>query len=365
MGKSGQTDDRGGSKPRFDLSTFFPSSPFVRSFAEAMLAGLVILALIVGWMTLRFDRTAEMIQTFIPTKAAQIESSTASENLSRKDDAKDSQDGHASLAPAEPLPPAPIEGLTEAYGSGVLPVASTEKDLTPFEAYRKPFTPKSGKSLVSIVVVDYGLSETTSHSMLANLPAEISFVLTPYAHDAASWGAKAREAGHEFWLSMPMETQNPTAQDAGPLAIMVNASLEENNSRLFTLMSSTSGYAGLVSQKDHRFVKTDMDVSPVMKQVFGRGLAFAESNPAIPAYGLSLAMEFAYPYVQNTFWIDASLRSADIDRVIRQIERQAQSKGRVVAFVHPYPVAIRKIQDWLDKAEDNNIQIAPLSAMVQ
>lgn len=362
MAKQSKPEDTDGSKVAGKFALRLPESPFARTFVEAVFAGLIILLLIGGWLTLRSDRTAEMIQAKIPTKAAQIEMSGYSPVVASTEDgdAATKENAHT----PEPLPPAPIEGLTENYEQGVLPIARMEDELTPFQAYRRPFKALPGKSLVSIVVVDYGLSEKISQSLLDNLPEDISFVLMPYAKDADVWGKKAREAGHEFWLGLPMQTQN-TNIDTGPLTIHVNASMEENNKRLFKLMSSAVGYAGLVSQQNHVFVKTDTDVSPVMKQIFGRGLAFAESNPAIPAYGLSMAMEYAYPYVQNTYWLDESLRPNDIDRMLRTIERQAQLKGRVVAFVHPYPVAIRKLQDWIKTNSENNIQLAPLSAMAQ
>lgn len=356
---------------RQQVMRFLPASPFKRGFTEGVAALTLVMILLFIWMGLRAERTAENMQSAIPVKTAVLEtvqettsSTPTTENVPNKSlpgvsaDEPKARDQHA-------LPAAPIEGLTEPYGQSVLPISRAKDDLTPFEAYKKPFVPVGDKPLVSIVVVDYGLSASTSQRLLDVLPDATTLVLSPYAGEAAQWGVQARANGHEFWLSLPMQAAAVEPIDTGPLALQINASLKENNDRLFAVLSSAVGYAGLVSQENHAFISQDMDVSPVMKQIFGRGLAFAESNPVIPAYGLSMAMEFAYPYVQNTFWLDESLRPADIDRALRMLEQQARTKGKAVAFIHPYPVSIQKVQAWMQQADSKNIQLAPLSAMVQ
>lgn len=336
----------------------------MRSLVEGMGAGGVLLLLLIGWMALRSDGTAQKMQDFIPAKTASIE------NLK---DEKPSEAVNAGSVQADPhaktpqggLAAVPITGLSQDYEGRQLPISRIEDDLTPFQAYKKPFVLEHGKALVSIVLVDFGLSESLSSSALQNLNDNISFVLNPYANDAAKWGQKARDQGHEFWLSLPMETKNFTVNDTGPTTLMASAPIKENEMRLFTVMSSAVGYAGLVSQKDHAFTAPGIDPAPIMKQIFGRGLAFAESNPEVAAYGLSMAMEFGYPYVQNNFWLDADLRPESIDRALQALEQQALKKGKAIAFMRPYPLAVNKVQAWLETAGDKGLQIAPLSATVQ
>lgn len=328
-------------------------------------AGGILLLLLIGWMALRSEGTAQKMQDFIPVKETAIENlkqagEAATQEAKKPEEAKIET---AKLKGA--LPAVPMAGLTQDYEGKLLPISRMEDDMTPFQAYKKPFALEQGKALVSIVLVDFGLSESLSSSALQNLNDNISFVLSPYSSDPAKWGQQARDHGHEFWLSLPMETKNFTSNDTGPVTLMSQAGQKENEKRLFTVMSQAVGYAGLVSQQDHAFTSANIDPSPIMKQIFGRGLAFAESNPDVPAYGLSMAMEFGYPYVQNNFWLDADLRPESISRALQALEKQAHMKGKAIAFMHPYPVAVNKVQAWLETAADKGIQIAPLSATVQ
>jgi len=347
-----------GKQKRSLADRFGSLSPFGKSLVEGLGAGLVVFLLLVVWMALRADRTAERVQPQIPFKTAAIDLGKTDVASSTEPEPTERQ-----IPKAEPLPPAPIQGLTESKNGLTLPISRFADDMTPFQAYKRPFKPVPGKVPVAIVVMDYGLSSSFSQSALDNLPADISFVLTPYADDVAKWGADARANGHEFWLALPMETRD--GADTGPLTLGVNASLQDNQQRLMSILATVPGYVGLVSQKNHVFNDQDLDISPMLKQIFGRGLAFAESNPGSTPFGQTMAAKDGFPYVQNGVWLDSDLRPASIDQALQQLETTATKNGRAVAFVQPYPVVLKKIQDWVKSADDRGIQIAPLSALVQ
>jgi len=341
---------------------------FSVGFKEGLIGGFVLFIIMIGWMFLRSTDTAYKIQELLPAKSAVIEDPTAPRAPEEQEKEKVSQEGQEGLAGPKDvaaLAAAPIEGLSETVDGKTLPVIRTQDEMTPFLAYRKPFEFVAGRALVSVVVVDFGLSESMSKSALENMPAEVSFVLSTYADEPTQWAASSRAYGHEFWLSLPMQSVEFGTGDNGPNTLLVNASPEENQARLFNVLGSVTGYAGLVSQEGHAFPQDAASAAPILKQIYDRGLAFAESNPDVAAFGLSTAMENGNPYVQNTFWIDQDLRPEAIDQKFKDLEAQATKKGKAVAFVHPYPVVMTKLQAWLKDVEQKGLQVAPLSAMVQ
>jgi len=335
------------------------ASPFAKALREGLLAGAILFFLMIVWMVLRAEDTAKSLQPLIPFKVATIEEP---EIPVTPQDPNAPAVGLQNAKNIHALPPAPIDGLSESKDGRILPVTRIQDDMTPFQAYKKPFTAEKDKNLVSIVVLDFGMSDKISTSLLDNLPPEISLVISPYTSNASKWASAARAYGHEFWLSLPMQTKE---DDTGPNTLLSGAPLEQNKARLMNVLSSAVGYAGLVTQKNHVLKPDDGGASDVLTQIFGRGLALAESNPSETAYGLSVAMESGYPYAQNNFWIDADLRPEYIDRALRELEMQAANKGKAIAFVHPYPVAMKKIQQWMLGMEDRGLQLAPLSAMTE
>ena len=339
------------------------ASVFTKAFREGLFGGLIIMLLLGAWLQIRSNDTAQRLQSLIPSKSALIEELSIAEKTA--DPNSPSQGVLGNNKQINALAPAPIEGLFETVDGKQLPKSRIQDDMTPFQAYKKPFVPVAGRPLISIVVVDFGLSDLLSQSMLDNMPPEVSFAISPYAADPTKWAAAARAYGHEFWLSLPMQTKNVANDDGGPNTLLASAPIEENQKRLLNVMGTAVGYAGLVSQKDHTLTQADLSAGQTMKQILGRGLAFAESNPNIPAYGLSLAMEAGSPYVQNNFWLDGDLRPDAINQALRALEIQAARKGKAIAFIHPYPAVISRLQEWLKASEQNGFQIAPLSALVQ
>lgn len=338
--------------PRFN-------SVFGHTFRDGMIAGGILFALMFGWMALRGGDTAWKIQDQIPSKTAAIE------EQSEPAVKAEAQPGLANPKNLNALPPAPIEGLFETFEGKQLPIARISDDMTPFKAYKKPFQPVAGRPMVSVVIVDFGLSDVISKSVLDNMSTDISLALSPYSDEPAKWASAARAYGHEFWMMLPMQTEAFGQNDSGPSTLLLNASEEENRSRLFSILGAATGYAGVVTQNGHKFTSDAAPSTPVIKQIFGRGLAVAESNPDIAAWGLPLAMQDGYPYAQNHFWLDKDLRPEAVDRALGEFELQATRNGKAIAFLHPYPAIMNKVQDWMKGASERGIQIVPLSAMVQ
>ncbi len=265
-------------------------TPFAAALKQGLLYGSIFLGLLFIWMGLRGDETAYKLQSLIPGQNVEIAMPGPKAKQEAQATTLTPEEELAKARALVALPPAPIEKLAENVGGKLLPVSRIEDDMTPFLAYKYPFQPKPNVPMISFVIVDYGLSGKIAQTMLDNLPPEITFALTPYAEDAVKWGAAARAYGHEFWLSLPMQSRDLGQNDTGPEALMINAIPAENQARLLSVMGSVAGYAGLVTQKNHVFTKGDAQ-DPVLTQIFGRGLGMVESNPDMPAYGLSAAME--------------------------------------------------------------------------
>lgn len=330
--------------------------PFKRTFIEGILAGTIIVLMLFGWMVMRADRTAEKIQEQIPVEAVEITKAATPEEVAK---------AQADALPksADALPTAPIDGLFERKNDLTLPIARLEDDMTPFQAYKRPFTAVAGRPLLSIVIADYGLSSTLSDESLKTLPPNVSFALTPYAEDALGWANKARADGHEIWLTLPMQTAT-ASDESGPGALSLKASLQQNQDNLLTTLGAAIGYAGLVSQRGHAFTGDDIDMAPVLKQIFGRGLGFAESNPDYH-FGEKFGADSGAPYVKGNVWIGDDLRGASIDRSLQEAEVIASKQGSVVVFVRPYPVVLKKVALWAQEAQERGLQLAPLSALAK
>lgn len=343
---------------------------FIAGLVEGLIAGAAVLAILAGWLQYRADDTARKLQDEVPVESAPIlaaGSPSAPSSQAGNGDGKENDLPAENLqepSPTNGMATAPLDGLTEDVNGMQLPVIRAADGVTPFEAYKRPFVKSDTHPSVSFVMVDYGLSDQISAAALERLPPDITLALSPYAENAVSKAQDARAEGYEIWLLLPMQTRTYGRDDSGPLTILSGpAAAPENMNRLRTLLGSAVGYAGIISQENHILSQDSADPS-VINEITGRGLGFAESNPDIPGYGLTEALKSGAPYVQNNIWIDAVMRPDDIDAALRQVEILAANKGHAVAFFHPTPLSISKVESWIEEAQSKGIVAAPLSAAV-
>lgn len=261
-----------------------------------------------------------------------------------------------------PLAAAPIPDLFESTPEGLIPKARLEDGLTPFKAYKRPFAPTTSKPKISFVAVNVGMSRKRTEEMINDLPPTISLAFSPYAPDIKLLSDAARSAGHETWLMAPLENEGYPLNDPGPNTLLINASIEQNQARLLATMGSAVGYVGLVSWPGHIFKQKDVDTSPSVQQIFGRGLAVLDSATASDRdFGQRLAFNNEFPFLKNNFWIDENLTDDEIKRQMISITDLATAKEQAVVLFYPYPRAIKAVLNWIDSPSAQGYELAPAS----
>ncbi len=360
--------------------SFFSFTYFIKG---AILCALFVAAL-VGWAWFKSDDTAQVLSEKLASKTTLIKKDIS--NVYRLSDAQpvlkmpsvdltDNTPTPKNETPKEPpvvvkgdtkesLVSAPVPGLYESASEGLLPMIRKEDNLSPFEAYKRPFQKKSKKPLLSIVFFDVGLSRKVTEGLIENFPADVTFSFSPYARELKLLSDVARQDGHEVWLTLPMQTKTYPLNDPGPSTLLVNASVEQNKGRLTSILASTQGYAGFVSQKEHAFKREDANVNPSIQEIFDRGLAVLDSNPSLYSFVGGLASKNDYPNAKNNFWLDDVVTPLALNKKIRQMIEYGQSGGSIIVMLHPNPTSIKALQKFLHSTAAETFQLAPVSAQV-
>ena len=277
------------------------------------------------------------------------------------------------IAPVVPAVPEkkvkpPIEdavaGLHESTPFGMVPVVRKNDNLTAFKAYQTEFVPLADtRAIISLVMVDFGLSQSTSEKAIVNLPEPVTFSLSPYSRDAQKMTTSARQGGHEVWLNVPIQHGGFGIDDSGSLSILVNAGIDQNKSRLLTSLGKATGYAGVIDLDTPAFSDAAADLENIYSAIAERGLALAQGNPKDTVTGAFAASHKA-PFIQNDVWIDKSVSPQAVAEELEKLKQLALNGNIAVGFFHPYPAVIAAIKDWSLQLGKDKIQLAPLSAAI-
>jgi hypothetical protein len=190
----------------------------------------------------------------------------------------------------------------------------------------------------------------------------VVLAFSPYGRNLQAFANRARAAGHELMLELPLEPYDYPDNDPGPHTLLSGLTAARNIDRLHWVMSRFSGYAGLVVTEGGRFTSQEAALTPVLEEIGGRGLRLLDTGASprslVPRLGAPAGVE-ALSAVRR---IDAQVSRTEIDRALLDLERIARNGGRAVGIGFAYPVTVEQIVAWAPTLRAKGIALVPLSA---
>ncbi len=254
---------------------------------------------------------------------------------------------------------APIPGLHEAGPVGRLPKIGSD-GTRPAEAYARPH--KSGdKPQIALIVGGLGIKRSLTTQAINDLPPEVTLSFVPYSRDLQTWVNKARAAGHEVLLELPMEPYDYPNVDTGPDTLLTNLTIEENERRLKVLLGQTTGYFGVINYQGAKLATASRVLEPILESINNRGLAFVYDGGASRSVFPSVAKEVGVNFVEADRIVD-TLPSADaIDKNLLHLEALAIQNGQALGVGFAFPVTVDQFKQWSETLEMKGYELVPAS----
>ena len=247
---------------------------------------------------------------------------------------------------------------------GPLPTRSAD-GRTPFQAYQRPFVGDPKLPRIAILVTHLGLAAARTEEAIGMLPPEVSLAFSPYGRNLEDWGRRARQAGHEVLLMLPMEPLGYPDDDPGPLGLMTTLTPAENVDRLHRVLAKMTGYVGIVSEMGSRFTATPSALAPVISDLAGRGLMVVDARSTARSLLGDEALKAGLPVAVNDRTIDNIADPREIDRYLRELETLALRRGYALGLARPYPISIARIRAWAGDLAARGFVLAPVSAIAR
>jgi hypothetical protein len=231
------------------------------------------------------------------------------------------------------------------------------------DAYARPTGPDSSGRRIAIIVGGIGINESGTDAAIESLPGTVTLALAPYGKDLPRTLARARAAGHEILLQIPLEPFGYPNNDPGPHTLTVAASAEENLERLHWLMSQATTYVGVMNFLGARFTSEETALEPVITEIGNRGLLYFDDGSSGMSRADTLAKGRA-PFARADAVLDALTEAKAIDDRLAEVEAIARRRGYAIATATAFPITIERIAEFAKSAADRGIEIVPLTALV-
>jgi hypothetical protein len=229
------------------------------------------------------------------------------------------------------------------------------------QVYAAGFDPATKTPRIGLVLAGIGPDATASTAAIQSLPAAVTLAVSPYATPDSVLQA-ARQAGHEFLLSLPMEPQGYPQNDPGAQALLTSVSPAENARHLVWALSQVAGYVGVTGafgeMRGERFAGVADQMDPVLANLARRGLLYIDARPG--AARLPSVWSCDIDVV-----VDDPPDAGAIDARLAELEKRAHDTGVAIGLVSaPRPVTLAQLKAWAGNLPARGAVLAPVSALV-
>ena len=255
--------------------------------------------------------------------------------------------------------------LVETSRHGPLPKVAQD-GARPSEIYARQVKAVPGKPnppRVAIMITGLGIGAAGTSDALGKLPPAVTLAFAPHAGDLERTVGRARGAGHEVLLQVPMEPFDYPDNDPGPQTLLTSLDASQNLDRLHWLMSRFQGYVGLANFMGARFTASEQALAPVLREAAKRGLIYVDDGSSQRSLASQIAGANNLAFAKADVVIDSVPTSADVERALGRLETIARERGIAVGVAGALPVSIERIAKWVKAAESRGVLLVPISAV--
>jgi polysaccharide deacetylase 2 family uncharacterized protein YibQ len=255
--------------------------------------------------------------------------------------------------------PALLEPST-LYPGGMLPRIGAD-GRTPMRVYAAQAEPADTRPRVALLLSGIGMSETDSTDAIHSTPAQVSLAVSPYAFRPERLLTEARMAGHETFVSLPLEPDRYPIDDPGDKSLLTSNPLGVNDQRLEWALTRFAGYVGatgaLNGMRGERFGAAVTMMAPVLRDLASRGVMYIDPRPGSPPPPLDAGRGVDVV-------IDEPAVRTEIEANLAKLEQVARDHGSALGLVGvPRPVTLDRIAAWASTLASRGFVLVPVSAL--
>lgn len=262
------------------------------------------------------------------------------------------------------LAPAPDSRLVERSRYGMLPKTAPD-GATPAQVYARPLGPEPATKPaghIALLIGGLGISQSGTADAIAKLPGPVSFAFAPYGAELERSVQRARGEGHEVFLQLPMEPFDYPDNDPGPHTLLTGPKAADNIEHLHWALGRFTGYVGVVNFLGGRLTADEAALSPILRELAGRGLMVVDDGSSSRSLLASSATRAQIPALKVDRVIDTVTRADAIDKELAGLEALARKQGVAVAAASALPVSVERIANWARALEERGLALVPVSA---
>ena len=231
--------------------------------------------------------------------------------------------------------------------------------------YTKSQNITKDKTLLAIVVDDFGIRNNKLLDDFCSLNSNITFAILPDQKYSKHVMNKAAETGHETMIHIPMEPISYPRDNPGANAIYVHLSEKEIKRRMenyikqFPLCVGANNHMGSFATTDESVMKT------VLQVLKDHDLYFVDSRTSQSSIAYDVAKKMMIPTCVNQIFLDTPrITEKTLTNKIKQLKYLAKDREKILVITHCATEERYKfLKEFVKEIEKLNFELVPVSEL--
>lgn len=215
---------------------------------------------------------------------------------------------------------------------------------------------------VAVIFDDAGGSLEDVEAIIA-LDRPVTIAVLPGLRFSRDVAERARAAGLEVFLHLPLEADPP--QPMGPGGIAVAMSDEEIAATVSAGLDSVPGAIGVNNHMGSRGTADTRVMRAVLGVVKAHGLIWVDSRTTINTVGAEVAGQMGIRTASRQVFLDNEDTPEAIRGQVTRLIEIARDKGQAVAIGHAHRRTTQVLREMLSEFDQAGIELVPASALAR
>lgn len=217
--------------------------------------------------------------------------------------------------------------------------------------------------LLAFIIDDWGYAWPAAEGFL-QLDAPMTYAVLPYQKYSREHAKRAKAAGYEVILHLPMAPLNPDI-DPGPKAIWVTQDEEEIRRLVLEALAQVPEAVGVNNHMGSGATADPRTMRIVLETIAEQGKYFIDSHTSVQTVVPVVAKEVGIPFAQNKVFIDNQADPEYVKERIRLAAEVAQTNGFAIAIGHVKEATLTALQEMIPELREMGIELVTASQLLQ
>lgn len=214
---------------------------------------------------------------------------------------------------------------------------------------------------VAIILTGLGLNKSWTDHVLATLQGKVTLAFSPYSQNINDQLREATSLGYEVLIALPMEPYNYPNPDPGPLTLLAGVNPQKNIERTRTILEKTPKGTGLIREHGSRFILSQADLEPVLKEIKNHGSIFIDSNTSLHSQVQRTCKTLDMSCHQIDLTLPLSANFTQTDEFLKKVIQSAKENGIIIVSMPAIPAFIDHLIKWIGTLKENGINLVTMS----